>query len=270
MASWLEQARTENAALPELVTGIQVAELREGIDTRLQRRANGRRLALSAAMMGASVVLWLLSTSPEAVHEPTRAATPTSLDALPATPKPAIVVDHPAELALEPIGAAPEPALPTPATGDARFEQMAADEHARALAIERMELKLKKQRDAVRDLLAAADLARQEGRAADAASALQTVVQKHASDPLAPSAAFSLGRVLLENQQRPADAAAAFALVAKLGPKNPLVEDALAREVEAWARAGDQPRAQAVARRYLERYPSGARAAAVRALAKLD
>jgi len=270
MASWLEQARAQSAALPELLTGGHVAALREGIDTRLQRRASGRRLGLSAAMMAAVAALWLFSTTPDAEPEPMRAATPTTQDAVPMTPRPAVIVDQPPELALEQNGSATEPATPVPATGDARFELMAADEHARALAIERMELKLKKQRDAVRDLLAAADLARKEGRAADAANALQTVVQKYASDPLAPSAAFSLGRVLLESQHRPAEAATAFALVAKLGPKSPLVEDALAREVEAWARADDQPRAQAVARRYLERYPAGARAAAVRALAKLD
>lgn len=269
MASWLEQARAESAALPELVTGVQIAELRDGIDTRLQRRANGRRLALSAAMIGTAVVFWFFSTTPDAAPEAMR-ATPTTQDSLPMTPTPAVVLDQPEEVALEQNGTATEPAAPAPATGDARFELMAADAHARALAIERMELKLEKQRDAVRDLLAVADLARKEGRAVDAANALHTVVHKYGSDPLAPSAAFSLGRVLLENQQRPADAAAAFALVAKLGPKSPLIEDALAREVEAWTRAGDQPKAQAVARRYLERYPAGARAAAVRDLAKLD
>jgi len=279
MASWLDQARAQSAALPELVTNAQAAALREGIAARLQRRAAMHRLALSGAVMSAAVVLWLLGASPDAELEPMLATTPTSqaahavvppsVSALP-RPSPAAATERPP---LDQNSAA-EPGSPTPATGDARFERMAGDEHAQALAIEHSEIvatKLHgKRRDVVGELLVAADRARKDGRAADAASALQTLVQKHSRDPRAPSAAFSLGRVLLESQQRPADAAAAFALVAKLAPKSPLVEDALAREAEAWARAGDSVKAQAVARRYLERYPAGARAAMVRTLAKLD
>jgi transmembrane sensor len=128
----------------------------------------------------------------------------------------------------------------------------------------------KSARDAVGELLAAADLARREGRAEEAVAALQALVQRHRRDPRAPSAAFSLGRVLLETQGRPREAAAAFARVAQLDPKSPLVEDALAREVEAWAKAGDSARAQAVARAYLARFPGSARAAFVRKHARLE
>jgi transmembrane sensor len=124
--------------------------------------------------------------------------------------------------------------------------------------------------DAAGELLATADLARREGRVDAAVMALETLLARHASDPRAASAAFSLGRVLLEARHEPEAAAAAFARVATLEPGGPLVEDALAREIEAWARAGALPRAQSLARVYLRRYPDGARAALVRSYAKLD
>ena len=57
--------------------------------------------------------------------------------------------------------------------------------------------------------------------------------------PAGAAAAFSLGRVLLGELRRPAEAAQAFARARKLAPDGPLAEDALAREVEAWARAGN-------------------------------
>jgi len=46
-------------------------------------------------------------------------------------------------------------------------------------------------------LLAAADAARLQGRAQDGAALLRKIVQEHRSDPRAPLAAFTLGRVLL-------------------------------------------------------------------------
>jgi hypothetical protein len=57
------------------------------------------------------------------------------------------------------------------------------------------------------------------------------------SDPRAPLAAFTLGRVLLRELARPREAAAAFAQARALAPRGPFVEDALAREVEAWLQA---------------------------------
>ena len=77
-----------------------------------------------------------------------------------------------------------------------------------------------------------------------------------------------LGRVLLEDLGRPAEAAAAF--LKAQGTSSPLDEDALAREVEAWARAGDRERARARAELYFTRYPLGTRARAVRSASGIE
>ena len=74
----------------------------------------------------------------------------------------------------------------------------------------------------------------------------------------APLAAFTLGRLLLENLRQPADAARAFELARSLaGGSGALAEDALAREVEAWRAAGDANKATARAQRYQALYPNG-------------
>jgi transmembrane sensor len=83
-------------------------------------------------------------------------------------------------------------------------------------------------------------------------------------------AAFTLGRVLLTRLGRPREAAAAFAGARARAPAGSLAEDALAREVEAWARAGELQRARARARQYLRSYPSGRRASSVRKHARLE
>jgi len=115
-------------------------------------------------------------------------------------------------------------------------------------------------------LLAAADAARLQGRAQDGAALLRKILSGHRSDPRAPLAAFTLGRVLLMELGQPSQAAAAFAEARALAPGGPFAEDALAREVEAWAKAGDQAKARARAQDYLRSYPGGLRAPAVRAL----
>jgi transmembrane sensor len=125
-------------------------------------------------------------------------------------------------------------------------------------------------RDDPADLLLAADVARLTRHPAEAVSLLRRVVDRHGQDPRAPLAAFTLGRVLLEELGRPQEAAAAFAQARRLGPSGPLAEDALAREVEAWSRAGVLDRARERATEYLQRYPGGARIRSVRRHAGLD
>jgi len=114
-------------------------------------------------------------------------------------------------------------------------------------------------------LLAAADAARLQGRAQEGAALLRKIVQDHRSDPRAPLAAFTLGRLLLMELGQPRLAAAAFADARALAPAGSFAEDALAREVEAWAKAGDGAKARARAQDYLRSYPGGRRASAVRA-----
>jgi transmembrane sensor len=112
-------------------------------------------------------------------------------------------------------------------------------------------------------LLADADRARLAGRYDDGAALLRRLLREHPGDQRAPIAAFSLGRVLLGELARPAEAARAFEQARALAPDGPLAEDALAREAEAWSRAGDAYRAQARAAEYLRAYPNGRRAAAM-------
>jgi hypothetical protein len=119
-------------------------------------------------------------------------------------------------------------------------------------------------RPAALSLLDEADRARQDGDAAGAARLLRRIVDEHRGDPRAPLAAFTLGRVLVEDLDQPAAAARAFAEAYELAGGGDLAEDALAREVAAWALAGDRERARRRAELYAARYPSGYRLAEVR------
>lgn len=122
--------------------------------------------------------------------------------------------------------------------------------------------------DETADLLLAADAARLSGHPAAAVPYLERVARRDASDPRAGLASFTLGRVLLEELGRPREAADAFARARKAG--GPLAEDALAREVEASARAGDTVQARELAREYQVLYPNGGRAKAVSRWGGLD
>ena len=125
-------------------------------------------------------------------------------------------------------------------------------------------------RDTPDDLLLAADVARLGGRPDRAVAPLQRVIADHAFDPRAPLAAFTLGRTLLEQLGRPRDAAQAFATTRRLDRGGALTQDALAREVESWAGAGDAERAHDRALEYVKLYPAGRRLAAVRRFGGLD
>ncbi len=120
-------------------------------------------------------------------------------------------------------------------------------------------------RDVPEELLLAADVARLSGHAADATGPLKRVMSEHRGDPRAPLAAFTLGRVELDQLGRPRDAAASFAAARALDPNGALAEDALAREVEAWARAGDPTLARERADAYVAQYPTGRNLRTVRA-----
>lgn len=107
------------------------------------------------------------------------------------------------------------------------------------------------------DLMLAADAARLSNHPEQAVGYLRRVTKEHAADSRAPLAAFTLGRVLLSQLGRPAEAAEAFVLVRRVKPAGSLAEDALAREAEARAASGSGARAAALAREYLSRYPQG-------------
>jgi transmembrane sensor len=119
-------------------------------------------------------------------------------------------------------------------------------------------------------LLAAVDEARSRGERGRAVELLRQILQDYPGDPRAPLAAFTLGRVLLNELGRPREAATAFNRVRKMAPASQFAEDALAREVEAWDRASERERARALAAEYLERYPAGRHARRVKALVGLE
>jgi len=123
-----------------------------------------------------------------------------------------------------------------------------------------------KVRDDASELLAAADVARMSKHSAQAVGPLRRLLQNHSGDPRAPLAAFTLGRVLLDELGRPREAADAFARARR----GAMAEDALAREVEAWSRAGDSTTARARAEEYLKQYPSGRRERSVRRYGGLE
>jgi transmembrane sensor len=120
------------------------------------------------------------------------------------------------------------------------------------------------------DLLLAGDVARLSGHADAAVAPLARAFALHPDDPRAPLAAFTLGRVQLEDLGSPRGAAQAFARARELAPGGPLAEDALAREVEAWSRAGETETARAQAVSYTRRYPHGHREHAVRRFGGLE
>jgi transmembrane sensor len=116
------------------------------------------------------------------------------------------------------------------------------------------------------DLLLAADVARLSSHPAQAVAPLRRVCERYAKDARAPVAAFTLGRVLLDDLGRASEAASAFDLASRLWPSGPLASDALAREAEALKRAGELPQARAVAQKYLALHPGGRHAASLRAM----
>ena len=119
-------------------------------------------------------------------------------------------------------------------------------------------------RDDAQELLLQADVARLSGHPDQAFAPLRRLLARHATDAQAPLAAFTLGRVLLDELKRPRDAAQAFAQVYRLAPNGALSQDALAREVEAWSRAGESALAHERALRYVQSYPQGRKVNAVR------
>jgi hypothetical protein len=119
------------------------------------------------------------------------------------------------------------------------------------------------------DLLLAADVARQAGRPERAVPFLDRVVKEHPHELCAQLAGFSLGKVYLDNLDEPVEAANRFAAVRAMAPSGGLAQDALAREVEAWARAGISESARAGAIEYVRLYPHGRRLAAVRDLGRI-
>ncbi|MFZ5469724.1 MAG: FecR domain-containing protein [Myxococcota bacterium] len=125
-------------------------------------------------------------------------------------------------------------------------------------------------RDEPADLLLAADVARLSHHPEQAVKPLRQLLQRHRRDPRAPLAAFTLGRLLLEELGQPKEAALAFLEAQALDPTGDLAQDAIAREVQAWSKAGELARAREGAQKYLRKFPNGPRLEAVLRHAELE
>jgi transmembrane sensor len=177
---------------------------------------------------------------------------------LPEAPKPVALA---ADLSLEqPTPPEPERAGrgAAPQTGE-RWRSLArAGKHKEAFS------SISKQPiDDLSGLLLAADAARLSGHPREAVFYLERLIARYPHSTSAHLSAFTLGRLALYELHEPGLAARSFAQAYELNARGPLAEDALAREAEAYHRAGDDERAKRAAERYLARYPKGARRAEV-------
>jgi len=254
---------------------------------RLQRRYRAAGAVLSVTGVGLAVALVFggqlrdelaaRGLVPSAVGTSSVASAPTPKAEPPssATPAPVVVpVPAPARASAEPAASAPRPVeghllqqrlVPRRQVAAARWVTLAGEKRfGEAYGLLR-QVPLRELSDPD-DLMLAADVARQAGRPERAVPFLERVVNEHPKEVPAQLAGFSLGKIYLDNLDEPALAAHSFAAVRAMAPAGGLAQDALAREVEAWARAGETARARDGALEYQRLYPHGRRLAAVRDL----
>jgi len=169
-----------------------------------------------------------------------------------------------------PAAAVPEAAVETPAahveapaapaaSGDNGWRELARGGHNREAfaALGAQGISRETRHRGAADLFVLADVARLSGHPADAVAPLERILRHFPRDPQAPLAALTLGRLELDDLQRPADAAAALNRALALDLPGSLREDVRARLVEAYDRAGDRPAARQAAAAYLHEFPNG-------------
>jgi hypothetical protein len=113
------------------------------------------------------------------------------------------------------------------------------------------------------DALAEADRLRASPRAA--AERLERALDEHGDDPGAGLAAFSLGKLYLEQLHQPGRAAEAFARVIAAGRPRGLLEDAHARRVEALLADGRADEAREALAAFAAAFPASPRVEVLRA-----
>lgn len=116
------------------------------------------------------------------------------------------------------------------------------------------------------ELTLMADVARLSGHWDQAEHAYRTLRSRFGSTSRAASAAFSLARLAFDQRQSYSEAARWFQVYLDEEPSGPFAREALGRRVEALHRAGDTRAARSEATRYLQIYPNGPHARAVRDL----
>jgi tetratricopeptide (TPR) repeat protein len=114
-----------------------------------------------------------------------------------------------------------------------------------------------------RELLDLGNAARRAGDAAGAAHAYEQLLTLHPGDGRAGLAAFELGRLKMDRLGDLQGAIAALQKAVMMAPGAGFREDAMARLVEAYSRAGATERCRSARGAYLSSYPSGVHASAV-------
>jgi transmembrane sensor len=109
----------------------------------------------------------------------------------------------------------------------------------------------------VDQLMALADVARLSGHAREAVDVLARVSLRFPQDRNASLAAFTRGRIELDDLGHPASAAEAFSQALALGLPSALQENASARLVDARVQADDGAGARSALRDYVTRFPAG-------------
>lgn len=111
------------------------------------------------------------------------------------------------------------------------------------------------------ELFTLADVARVAGHDEEAISLLERIIAAYPDDPMAPVAAFTIGKLQLEQLRDFAAASESFERADTLGIPDALREQTFVRWVEALGRAGQRTRCREVAQQYRQLFP-GARSAA--------
>ncbi len=114
------------------------------------------------------------------------------------------------------------------------------------------------------DLLALGEVAHRSHHYAEAAGLYERFVGEHADHPEAAMVGFTLGRLQLDQLAAPRDAAHTLDRARRGAVPRYLLEDVLARLVEARARSGDVAGARAAAEEYGRTFSGGRRAVDVR------
>jgi hypothetical protein len=124
------------------------------------------------------------------------------------------------------------------------------------------------------DLVLLADLARHTGNEKDATLAYERLRKSFAGSPQASTAAYTLGRIAMENPPVSGELAAHYARAAKLfqsylneQPRGALAREAMGGLMEAYYRGGSIPAARRVAKNYVAAFPTGPQAKLARDLA---
>jgi transmembrane sensor len=155
----------------------------------------------------------------------------------PASPAGAADGDGAAAATAEPVAQPDRSAVTRAGNGSGWRELARSGHHREAFAtLGAQGIRREAKRLGIADLFALADVARLSGHPADAVGPLQRIVDGFPRDPQAPLAAFALGRLQLDDLDRPQAAAAAFSRALELGAPQSVRENVRARLEEARAR----------------------------------